>query len=68
MFNSLKGLFANVGNLLIARNVFDVEYSISEVIPNEVISHVDVLQSLIFRFVLCDGFGSFIVGIKDRKW
>ena len=54
--------------MLIVRNVFDVEYSISEVIQNEVISHVDVLQSLIFRFVLCDGFGSFIVGIKDRKW
>ena len=67
MFDSWKGFGEDVSNLLIARNVFDAERSFPEMISNKVISNVDVFGSLIFRFVLCDGFGSLIVCVEDRN-
>jgi len=48
MFDSWKGFCENIGNLLIAKNVFDIEHPFSQMIANEVILNVDMFESLIF--------------------
>jgi len=39
----------------------------SMVIPNEVISDVNTLESLVFRFTFGKGFGGLIAGLEDGK-
>src|SRR5271156_2822228 len=56
----------DVGELLICRDVFDIEGAAFVMISYEVITDIDMFRSLIIRFAVDDGFGSFVIGKK--RW
>jgi hypothetical protein len=68
MLDERERLCEGVGKLFDTRDVLYIERIFLVVVPNKVVPYLDVLRPLVIWFTFDDGFGSFIISVKDGKW